>query len=159
MARRRGLPEDLTPDGADMTPMIDVVFQLLIFFMITMDMSKAKIELLSLPTASKAIKEKHEDPTTLLVNIMKDGTVKIDGKTYWSPKNKDDAKKLEDLFEDRRQRKQYQEVPGKADWVKYPMLVRCDRSTPFEHLQKIMMIATHHGGVTRMQLGAKQEAK
>ena len=27
----------------------------------------------------------------------------------------------------------------------------------FEHLQKILMIATKHGGVTRVELGAKQE--
>jgi biopolymer transport protein ExbD len=156
---KRERPTELDQEGFDMTPMIDCTFQLIIFFMITMDMSKAQIELLTLPTASKAVKEKFEDTSTLVVNIMKDGAVKIDGKVYWSPKSTDEGKKLEDLFEDRRQRKQYQEVPGKSDWVKYPMLVRCDRSTPFEHLQKIMMIATHHGGVTRMQLGAKQEQK
>jgi biopolymer transport protein ExbD len=156
---KRERPTELDQEGFDMTPMIDCTFQLIIFFMITMDMSKAQIELLTLPTASKAVKEKFEDTSTLVVNIMKDGAVKIDGKVYWSPKSTDEGKKLEDLFEDRRQRKQYQEVPGKPDWVKYPMLVRCDRSTPFEHLQKIMMIATHHGGVTRMQLGAKQEQK
>jgi len=157
--RRRGLPPDLTPGGMNMTPMIDVTFQLIIFFMLVTDMSKAQIENLHLPTANKAIKEKFEDTTMLVLNVMKDGAIKINGKTFWAPKNADDNKKLEDLFESRRQNKLYQEVQGKADWVKYPMLIRCDRSTPFEHLQKILMIATHHGGVTRVQLGAKQEQK
>lgn len=159
MPKKRGLPPDVDQEGFDMTPMIDATFQLIIFFMITTDMSKAQIELLTLPIASKAVKDKQPDTQTLVVNIMKDGTVKIDGKVYWTPKNGDEAKKLEDIFESRRARKEYQEVAGKADWVKYPMLVRCDRSTAFEHLQKIMMIATHHGGVTRMQLGATQEQK
>ncbi len=159
MARKRNRPPEMEPDTFDMTPMIDCTFQLIIFFMITTDMSKAQIEPLTLPIASKAIKDKQPDTMTLVVNIMKDGAVKIDGKLYWNAKKGDDAKKLEDLFENRRSRKEYQEVVGKADWVKYPVLVRCDRSTAFEHLQRIMMIATHHGGVTRLQLGATQEQK
>jgi biopolymer transport protein ExbD len=147
-------------DNSNMTPMIDVVFQLIIFFMLVMDMSQAQLEPVTLPSASKAVKEKYEDTTLLVLNVMKDGAIKINGKSFYNPKKDgDDNKRLEDLFETRRQNKIYQEVPGKADWVKYPMLVRCDRSTNFEHLQKILMIATHHGGVTKVQLGAKQEAR
>ena len=158
--RRRRSGEEIETDRLNMTPMIDVTFQLIIFFMLVMDMSKAQLELLALPTASKAVKEKFEDTTLLVINVMKDGVIKINGKTYFNPKKDgDENKKLEDLFETRRQSKEYQEVPGKAEWVKYPMLVRCDRSTNFEHLQKILMIATHHGGVTRVQLGAKQEQR
>ncbi len=157
---RRRLPEEVKHDGVNMTPMIDIVFQLIIFFMLVMDMSKAQLEPVVLPSASKAIKEKFEDTTLLVVNVMKDGAIKINGKSFYNPKKDgDENKRLEDLFESRRQNKVYQEVPGKADWVKYPLLIRCDRSTPFEHVQKILMIATHHGGVTRVQLGAKQEVR
>jgi biopolymer transport protein ExbD len=158
MPKRRVPPEAKGPK-LDMTPMIDVVFQLIIFFMLVMDMSKAQLEQLTLPTAKKAIKEKFTDTTMLVLNVLKDGSIKINGKTYWTPKMGDDSKKLEDEFEARRQNKMYQEVAGKADWVKYPVLIRADRSTPFEHLQKILMIATHHGGVTKVQLGAKQEGR
>jgi biopolymer transport protein ExbD len=156
---KRGPPPEVDADSFDMTPMIDVTFQLIIFFMIVTDMSKAQIEPVILPAANKAIKEKFEDTSMLVLNILKDGAVKINGKTYWSPKMADDNKKIEDIFESRRQNKLYQEVAGKSDWVKYPILIRADRSTPFEHVQKILMIATHHGGVTRVQLGAKQEGK
>jgi biopolymer transport protein ExbD len=158
MARRKR-PQEVEFEGANMTPMIDVVFQLIIFFMLVTDMAKQQLEPVVLPYASKAIKEKIEDTTILVLNIMGDGTIKINGKTFWKPKDGDDNKRLEDLFESRRQNKLYQEVAGKADWVKYPMLIRADRSTPFEHLQKVLMIATHHGGVTKVQLGAKQEGK
>ncbi len=159
MARRR-LPPDQQPEGFNMTPMIDVTFQLIIFFMLVTDMSKAQIENLYLPTANKAIKEKYEDTSMLVLNVMPDGVIKINGKSFYTPKKDgDDNKRLEDVFESRRQNKAYQEVPGKADWVKYPLLIRADRSTSFEHIQKILMIATHHGGVTRVQLGAKQEQK
>ena len=158
MGKRR-VPPEVEGVKIDMTPMIDVVFQLLIFFMLIMDMSKAQLEVMTLPSAKKAIKEKFVDTTMLVINVLKDGTIKINGKTFWKPVNGDDMKKLEDEFEGRRQNKLYQEVQGKTEWVKYPVLIRCDRSTPFEHLQRILMIATHHGGVTRVQLGAKQELK
>ena len=158
MARRKPPPE-VEQVVFDMTPMIDVTFQLIIFFMLIMDMSKAQLEVLQLPSAKKAIKEKFVDTTMLVINVLKDGTIKINGKTFWKPINGDEMKKLEDEFEGRRQNKLYQEVQGKTEWVKYPVLIRCDRSTPFEHLQKLLMIATHHGGVTRVQLGAKQEGK
>jgi len=156
MARLK-MPPELEQVSFDMTPMIDVVFQLIIFFMLIMDMSKAQLEPMTLPSAKKAIKEKFADTTMLVMNVLKDGTIRINGKTYWRPKDGDDMKKLEDEFEARRQNNAYQEVAGKTDWVKYPVLLRCDRSTNFEHLQKILMIATHHGGVTKVQLGAKQQ--
>ena len=158
MAKRKPPPE-VEAVTFDMTPMIDVTFQLIIFFMLIMDMSKAQLEPLTLPSAKKAIKEKFVDTTMLVINVMKDGSIKINGKLFYKPSMGDDMKKLEDEFEGRRQNKAYQEVQGKTDWVKYPVLIRCDRSTHFEHLQKILMIATHHGGVTRVQLGAKQEGK
>jgi biopolymer transport protein ExbD len=158
MAKRQ-VPQEVGGVKIDMTPMIDVVFQLIIFFMLIMDMSKAQLELLTLPSARKAIKEKFADESMLVINVLKDGAIKINGKLFWKPSMGDDMKKLEDEFEARRQNKKYQEVAGKTDWVKYPVLIRCDRSTPFEHLQKILMVATHHGGVTRVQLGAKQETR
>jgi biopolymer transport protein ExbD len=159
MAKRRPPPGEIEQVSFDMTPMIDCTFQLIIFFMLIMDMSKAQLEPLTLPSAKKAIKEKFADTTMLVINVMKDGSIKINGKTFWKPAMGDEMKKLEDEFEGRRQNKLYQEVQGKTEWVKYPVLIRCDRSTHFEHLQKILMIATHHGGVTRVQLGAKQEAR
>ena len=152
------VPEAVENVGFNMTPMIDIVFQLIIFFMLVTDMARAQLEPVILPIASKALKEKFEDPMVLVLNLMPDGTVKSGGKTFWSPKMGDENKKLEDLFEARRQNKAYQEVAGKDDWVKYPLLIRADRSTNFEHVQKILMIATHHGGVTRVQLGARKEA-
>jgi biopolymer transport protein ExbD len=153
------MPSDIDYEGSNMTPMIDIVFQLLVFFMLVTDMASAQIENLKVPVASKAIKEKYDDPLMLVLNVMPDGTIKSGGKVFWSPKMGDDSKKLEDLFEARRQNKAYQEVVGTDTYVKYPLMIRADRSAHFEHIQRILMIATHHGGVTRVQLGARQETK
>ncbi|MHC4606520.1 MAG: ExbD/TolR family protein [Planctomycetota bacterium] len=156
MAKRKQ-PKEEEPVNFIMTPMIDIVFQLIIFFMLVMDLSRQRLEPVVLPYASKAIKEKFNDETLLILNVMKDGTVKIDGRTYWRPSYGDNNDKLIAVFQRRRQKVKYQEVPGNDKYVKYPLLLRADRSTEFLHLQKILMIATKEGGVTRIQFAAKKE--
>lgn len=151
-------PEE--PEGFVMTPMIDVVFQLLIFFLLVTDMARAQLENLTLPKASKAIKLKLEDESTLILNVLPDGTIKIQGKILFRPNPmnpaEEDSKKLGDLFEARRQQTRYQAVAGKDDWVNYPVVIRADRSTPFQYIQLILMVASMHGGVTQIQLGAQK---
>ncbi len=157
MAARRPLPPEAELDGFDMTPMIDIVFQLIIFFMLVSDLARARMDDLTLPTARKAQQERSEDPATLVLNVKQDGTIRSSGVDLWTPRMGGNTRVLEDLFERRRNDRRLQEIPGKTDWVKYPVLIRADRSTSFEHVQKLLMIATLHGGVTRVQLGARQE--
>jgi biopolymer transport protein ExbD len=149
------------PEGMVMTPMIDVTFQLLIFFILVTDMARQQLENVTLPKATKAIKTKLEDKSTLVLNVLPDGTIKIQGKVLFKPNPmnpaEEDSKKIADLFEARRQMEMYQAVKGKDDLVNYPVLIRADRSTPFQYIQLILMIAVHHGGVTQVQLGAKKE--
>jgi biopolymer transport protein ExbD len=47
MARRRKPPQDAKPEPLNMTPMIDIVFQLLIFFMLTMNFKEVEGKLIS----------------------------------------------------------------------------------------------------------------
>ena len=64
----------------DMTPMIDIVFQLIIFFMLITDMSQKDLELLVLPPAETA---SPDDPNPLevrpIVNIVADGKIFVKG--------------------------------------------------------------------------------
>jgi biopolymer transport protein ExbD len=157
MARKRVQEVD-EPISFNMTPMIDIVFQLIIFFLLVNDMARAQLEELTLPKASKAIKEKLEDPQTMVLNVLPDGTIKYNQKTIFRPnhQNPEEAKtkKLEDIFEFRRASQQYQEG-GDVNYVKYPVLIRADRRSPFQYIQLLLMIATKHGGVTKVQLAAK----
>ncbi len=157
MARKRRsvAEEEEEVDGFMMTPMIDIVFQLIIFFMLIMDMSQIQVDKLTLPKASKAIKQKYSDQTILIMNILKDGTVRMGGKTIWKPSLEDDNTRIENIFETRRGILRFQETPGNSQWVNYPLVIRADRSAEFQHLQKIIMIATALGGVSKLQLGAK----
>jgi biopolymer transport protein ExbD len=58
MAKRR-TAEEVQTDGADMTPMIDCVFQLLIFFMLTMQFKEVEGKLLSQLPKDKGLAPSH----------------------------------------------------------------------------------------------------
>lgn len=159
MARPADLEE---PEGFNMTPMIDITFQLIIFFMLVTDMSKQQTTPLKLPLATKAIKEKLDDLDLLLINVKDDGKMYINGQVFFKPPSdwsQYDAKLLESLFERRRAMTKYQEEPGNDMFAKYPVMVRADRSTNWQWVQMILAIATDRGGVTKVQLGAKMPQK
>lgn len=62
----------------DMTPMIDVAFQLIIFFMTVSQMSQANLEQLQLP---RQIGEEDEKPQPIVVNVTENGDFRISGDT------------------------------------------------------------------------------
>ncbi len=79
-----------------------------------------------------------DDPTSLVVTILENGTIKIHGKTMYSPRN-GSIKKLGDLFEARRLQR------GK-NFVKYPLSIYAYPSTPFQYVQLFLFVAEMHGG-------------
>ena len=54
----------------NLTPMIDVVFNLIIFFMVITDMTPKDLEYLILPSAAKAAKDEGEDKDRIIINIV-----------------------------------------------------------------------------------------
>lgn len=66
-----------TPE-LNMTPMIDVVFQLLIFFMTCSQVANVNLERLDLPTQKGS---EDQGRTTLTVNITRDGVLRVSGRT------------------------------------------------------------------------------
>ncbi len=72
MRKQKPLP------GVNMTPMIDVVFLIIIFFICTMDLEKDKFDenvILAWARSAQAVGQ--EDPLTVTVNVREDGTIKI----------------------------------------------------------------------------------
>src|SRR5688500_1360127 len=86
----------------DMTPMIDVVFQLIIFFMLLMDMSTKELEILKLPKAVSAVKDEPDpkDPRPV-VNITPDGKIIVKGEVVYDPDKDDGYKKLTEYLKRR----------------------------------------------------------
>ena len=66
------IPED--PTNFNMAPMIDMVFQLLIFFMVESHFSSVQNIELEIPTAVHAVVPK-ERPDRVVVNISRDGSL------------------------------------------------------------------------------------
>ena len=67
------------PDAKlDMTPMIDVVFQLIIFFVVTAAMQNKALETnVRMAMAPNGPIESVKDPRTVLVDVVEDGTIQI----------------------------------------------------------------------------------
>lgn len=158
MAARK-IPEAENPGSFNMTPMIDVTFQLIIFFMLVSDISTKNTEPVILPFADMSVKLETRDEDELIVNLRANGDIVIGGKTYYYATNVDDEvrriKSTIEFFKNRRAVQKYWLTPGGQN-VKYPLLVRADRTTEWIHVQKILMIATGFGGVYNASLGAKK---
>ncbi|MEX0586025.1 MAG: biopolymer transporter ExbD [Pirellulales bacterium] len=61
-------------DGINMTPMIDVVFQLLIFFLVASHLSQQETQLeLALPQAAHSEKEADEPEPRVVINVPREG--------------------------------------------------------------------------------------
>jgi len=67
--------------GINMTPMIDVVFQLLIFFMLATTYIDPEKELeVKLPEAESGT-ETRDEPDEIVINVLRDGSYVVSGKT------------------------------------------------------------------------------
>ena len=64
----------------DMTPMIDIVFQLLIFFLVTAQMAQQTRAQLDLPK-ERGEEEKERELAGLTINLLGDGTIVVDGRS------------------------------------------------------------------------------
>ncbi|MBN2714145.1 MAG: biopolymer transporter ExbD [Planctomycetes bacterium] len=136
MAKKRVRPDPADCSagaGFDMTPMIDVTFLLIIFFMCVTeraDSSKAKLKL---PVADKAEKDT-PIPGRLLINVLKKGEVEIMGQ------RRSDAE-LEDVLELERQASVSDtgdEFPDRA------ILIRADEQTKYGDVQRVMGLCMKH---------------
>ena len=68
------------PPGINMTPMIDVVFQMIIFFICTSELEKFDAdEKVRLNMAPHGQKVEERDPLTVTVNVRSDGDIRIGG--------------------------------------------------------------------------------
>lgn len=71
----------------NMTPMIDICFQLVVFFMLTLDMTSKEYVAVTLPFANNGVEDKDDsaDPVAslkLIVNVLPDGKIVLKGNTY-----------------------------------------------------------------------------
>jgi len=126
------------PVGLNMTPMIDMVFNLLIFFLVATKYYDVERELdVQLPQVGTA-RPLTAPPQEIVVNIFRDGTLIVDA----SPVSNE---ALAELLRQARSRYEDQAV-----------LVRGDSGTVYQRVADVLSIC-ESVGITRLSLSVKQE--
>ncbi len=119
--------------GFDMTPMIDVTFLLIIFFMLITelaDVSKAKLKL---PIAEKAEPDDKAVPGRVVLNILRNGDVVVMGQKY------DDAA-LDNLLA---MEAKISKAGTPDGFPSRAILIRADARTAFENVQHVMAMCMY----------------
>jgi biopolymer transport protein ExbD len=135
----------------NMTPMIDIVFNLVTFFMLTLDLSHKELAVLDLPRANSGREDKDpktdknakpEEKSRFIINLQADGSLYFKGNTWKlaqaDPKEQDIA--LENLRIELR--KLVANVAKEPDTgaSKAMVLVRGDRQAKWKYVQWIMQV-------------------
>ena len=128
----------------NMTPMIDCVFNLLIFFMLISDLNQKDLVELTLPVAYMAEEDKgQEEDDRVILNVDKYGVI------YWkgTQKTLDELGTILSNARDKYELKMRQQgksgledLPGGGKASKLYVLLRADKDTPWQHVQWLMTI-------------------
>ncbi len=125
----------------DMTPMIDCVFQLIIFFFLVIDLQNQELEPVKLPTAIYAVPDEPPEGARPIVNVLQNGKVIYRRQPYYEPdQDGDNRTKLEALlsrFAKTLMKKKMDETL-KVMLPDDPLLIRADKWTEMHHIAKIM---------------------
>jgi biopolymer transport protein ExbD len=109
--------------GFNMTPMIDVVFLLIIFFLVSSHLAKQESQLvLPLPVADSGQEAIASDTPRITINVLQDGTVITAGRTL----------SLDQLRSRLAQRRA-------AEGVDLEVRIRSDRHVPYHFVEPILL--------------------
>jgi biopolymer transport protein ExbD len=128
----------------DMTPMIDIVFQLLIFFLTTAQMAQMTRSTLQLPQ-EQGEEEKSKDLAGMVINIDAAGTIVVNDLTVTLDEVEAMAADLA-----------ASSSTGVTDVAAFRPLVRADRNAPTEHLNGVLK-ALERAGVKAVRIGTAPE--
>jgi biopolymer transport protein ExbD len=148
----------------NMTPMIDVVFLLIIFFMVITDLTQQDLEDLELPMALSAKPDK-PDPEQWrpIINIPHTGRMVVKREAYYDPERDDGLAdphariKQWLVLAAGKMEKDHLNVESQTGPMipDDPLLIRADQSTQFKHIQKVMEYCGLEGiQIWKIQLAA-----
>ena len=165
MAKRSKFEKEPEPKP-DLTPMIDIVFNLIIFFMIVSELSNLTVEQLQLSYASEAADPKKvagNDITKVMqINVMpQPGLIKVDGRAYTAdPKLKSQYLWLSDYIEIEAAGYEREEPdPSNPQLAPSKMRVniRADKEAPFKGVQMVFDACQKHGVYMTSLAATKQD--
>ncbi len=131
-----------TSDGCeiDMTPMIDVVFQMIIFFIVTIKMEENINEEIELEFARESPTYKGEDPRTMVIEVDRRGWLSINNCQLTEGM-------LGNIILGRYKR-----------FGTFPVMIRADKRTKHKDVRKVMDLCTDVG-IWRIDFAAIKEPK
>lgn len=159
MAKKKKRSGAIEAEQPDLTPMIDITFQLVVFFLVANDLTRKEIEELELPQALAGGEDKGEDQR-IIINILqpkdinnppKIPTIKVKGREY-------DLKQLERFMKTQADLKREGDgSPGSPSAVY--VLVRADKHAPWQHIQYVMQACAAPGvAIYKMQFATTKNA-
>lgn len=140
----------------NMTPMIDICFNLVIFFMLTLDLSSKEYEQLTLAFADNGVEDKDDpaDPIAsrkMIVNVLPDGNIVLKG-NKWNLSSQDPKEQYAALKALQAEMALVTADDGlagvklrEADMhSKIPLQIHGDRAANWRYVQWIIATASHH---------------
>lgn len=150
----------------DMTPMIDCVFLLMIFFVLVIDLSQKDMESLILPKAEYAIPDEDPPEVRPIINITQDGRFVYKKNEYYNPRIDGDnfarAGELLTLWKDSVVTDVEQLVIGgkTITLVNDPVLIRADKWTEWFYVGRFMAACSQpDAAFWKLELAASEEDK
>jgi len=114
--------------GFNMTPMIDIVFLLIIFFLVSSHLARQEVQIpIDLPTAREGEKPDESDARRVVINVLGEddprGTIMVGGRRM-----RPDAGELAEMIRESRRGEEPLEVR-----------IRCDRKAPYRDVEPILL--------------------
>ena len=123
----------------DMTPMIDCVFQLIIFLMISVDLSQQDLEDLKLPEVDHALPDKNVKKNRPIVNVDQEGKLIMKRRTLYDPNKDLNRERFRVQLRYIAQAMEHKMDPDvHINLPDDPLLLRGDEFTDWYHMAKVM---------------------
>jgi biopolymer transport protein ExbD len=139
--------------------MIDMTFLLVVFFMLSIDLSRKEFVPLALPHARAGVEDKTDDTLPrYIINLLPDGNIQVKN-NVWPLASQDPAQQamaLDALRATMRDLTRGSEFRNSDNTSKIPVMVHGDRDARWQYVQWIMQVcADPQIGIYRIQFAVK----
>lgn len=151
MAKRRKRIK-IEQSDVDLTPMIDVCFLLIAFFIMVVEVAKQEVIEIFLPHASHAQPDEDPPDNRLIINIDRKGEIYMRSQGYGKPNDPENRSKISNRLKGFADKVGYESRPGNPS--KLTVLLRADAHTEYRYVQCVMVMLTEVK-VKKIHYGAK----
>jgi biopolymer transport protein ExbD len=146
----------------NLTPMIDMTFLLVVFFMLSIDLTRKEFVPLALPVANKGIEDKppaDEEIPRYVINLLPDGNISLKGNIWpLASENPEEQRVALDNL-----RRELRNLTNNPLWrnedrsSKVPVMIHGDRDARWQYVQWIMQVcADPQIAIYRIQFAVKK---